>query len=157
MLPPTSSAAATSLACARRWRRPGGTEVKTIGDALMASYTGAADALAGAVGMQWSVDRHNRREKGPPLAMRIGISAGDATFEDGDWFGTPVIEASRLCGAADGGQILVSDLVGNAGRFADGTRAPLCRCARAEGPPGPRCGERGGVVRGARRGGGPAA
>ena len=43
--------------------------------------------------------------------MRIGISAGDATFEDGDWFGTPVIEASRLCGAADGGQILVSDLV----------------------------------------------
>ena len=27
----------------------GGTEVKTIGDALMASYPGAADALAGAV------------------------------------------------------------------------------------------------------------
>ena len=89
----------------------GGTEVKTIGDAVMASYTGAADALAGAVAMQWSVERHNRRAKGPALAMRIGISAGDATFEDGDWFGTPVIEASRLCRAADGGQILVSDLV----------------------------------------------
>jgi class 3 adenylate cyclase/tetratricopeptide (TPR) repeat protein len=89
----------------------GGTEVKTIGDSMMVSFTGAADAMAGAVGMQWSVARHNRRDKGPPLAMRIGISAGDATFEDGDWFGTRVIEASRLCGAADGGQILVSDLV----------------------------------------------
>ena len=32
-------------------------------------------------------------------------------FEDGDWFGTPVVEASRLCAAATGDQILVSDLV----------------------------------------------
>ena len=30
----------------------GGTEVKTMGDALMVSYPGAADALAGAVAMQ---------------------------------------------------------------------------------------------------------
>ncbi len=89
----------------------GGTEVKTIGDAVMASYAGAADALAGAVAMQRSVERHNRRATGPSLAMRVGISAGDATFEDGDWFGTPVIEASRLCAAAESGQILVSDLV----------------------------------------------
>ncbi len=43
--------------------------------------------------------------------MRVGVSAGDATFEDGDWFGTPVVEASRLCAEAAGGQILVSDLV----------------------------------------------
>ena len=43
----------------------GGTEVKTIGDAVMASYTGAADALAGAVAMQWAVERHNRRGEGP--------------------------------------------------------------------------------------------
>lgn len=89
----------------------GGTEVKTIGDAVMASYAGAADALAGAVAMQRSVDRQNRRADGPALAMRVGVSAGDATFEDGDWFGTPVIEASRLCAVADGGQILISDLV----------------------------------------------
>ncbi len=88
----------------------GGTEVKTIGDALMVSYPGAADALAGAVAMQRAVDRHNRRID-RRLEMRIGISVGDATFEDGDWFGTPVVEASRLCAAADGSQILVSDLV----------------------------------------------
>ena len=35
--------------------------------------------------------------------MRVGSSAGDASFEDGGWFGTPVVEASRLCTAAEGG------------------------------------------------------
>ena len=89
----------------------GGTEVKTIGDALMVSYSGAADALGGAATMQRAVERHNRRLSGQPIAMRVGISAGDASFEDGDWFGTPVVEAARLCAKADGGQILVSDLV----------------------------------------------
>jgi len=33
--------------------------------------------------------------------VRIGIALGDATCEDGDYFGTPVIEASRL--VRDGG------------------------------------------------------
>src|SRR3954451_11507111 len=89
----------------------GGREVKTIGDAVMVTYPSAADALAGAVAMQRAVARRNRRSDGTKLAMRVGISAGDATFEDDDWFGTPVIEASRLCAAADGGQILASDLV----------------------------------------------
>jgi class 3 adenylate cyclase len=91
--------------------RTGGTEVKSIGDALMVSYPAAADAVAGAVAMQQGVDLHNRRSDGARLAMRIGISAGDASFEDGDWFGTPVVEASRLCTAAEGGQILVTDIV----------------------------------------------
>lgn len=89
----------------------GGTEVKTIGDAVMVSYKGAADALAGGVAMQRAVDRHNRGREDNRLEMRVGISAGDATFEDDDWFGTPVVEASRLCHEAAGGQILVSDLV----------------------------------------------
>jgi class 3 adenylate cyclase/tetratricopeptide (TPR) repeat protein len=91
--------------------RTGGVEVKTIGDAVMVSYSSASDALAGAVEMQQSVERHNRRSTGPVLAMRVGVSAGDATFEDDDWFGTPVVEAARLCAAADSGQILISDLV----------------------------------------------
>ena len=89
----------------------GGTEVKTIGDAVMVSYKGATDALAGGVAMQRAVERRNRGLEQRRLEMRVGVSAGDATFEDGDWFGTPVIEASRLCSAAAGGQILVSDLV----------------------------------------------
>lgn len=95
----------------------GGTEVKTIGDALMVSYNSATDAIAGAVAMQQRV--HARGADAPAVEMRVGVSAGDATFEDDDWFGTPVVEASRLCGAANGGQILVADIV----RVLAGSRA----------------------------------
>ncbi|MEO7428893.1 MAG: AAA family ATPase, partial [Acidimicrobiales bacterium] len=45
------------------------------------------------------------------MAIRIGISAGDVAWEDGDCFGTPVVEASRLCNAAESGAILVSEVV----------------------------------------------
>jgi len=43
--------------------------------------------------------------------MRIGISAGEATVEDGDYFGDPVVEAARLCAAAQSGEILVGAVV----------------------------------------------
>ena len=96
----------------------GGTEVKTIGDAMMVSYNSASDAIAGAVAMQQRVHGHNT-DGASAVQMRVGISAGDASFEDGDWFGTPVVEASRLCGAAQGEQILVTDIV----RVLAGSRA----------------------------------
>ncbi len=84
--------------------------VKGLGDGIMATFGGAADALAAAVAIHQAIDRHNR--SGPePLTVRIGISAGDVTLEDGDCFGTPVIEAARLCEAASGGQILASEMV----------------------------------------------
>ena len=66
--------------------------------------------------------------------MRVGISAGDASFEDGDWFGTPVVESSRLCAAAAGGQILVSDIVRVLAGIAHRARAAVARRARAQGP-----------------------
>lgn len=99
----------------------GGTEVKTIGDAMMVSYSSATDAIAGAVAMQQRVYAHNANIGLPSvqIQMRVGISAGDASYEDNDWFGTPVVEASRLCGAAEGGQILVTDIV----RVLAGSRA----------------------------------
>jgi len=97
----------------------GGTEVKTIGDAMMVSYSSATDAIAGAVAMQQRVHANNTDGSSPVVQMRIGVSAGDATFEEGDWFGTPVVEASRLCDAATGGQILVTDIV----RVLAGSRA----------------------------------
>jgi class 3 adenylate cyclase/tetratricopeptide (TPR) repeat protein len=88
----------------------GGEEVKNLGDGLMVVYRGSADAIEGAVTMQRAVDRMNLAAT-TPLAMKIGVSVGDATEEAGDWFGTPINEAARLCAAAAGGQILISDVV----------------------------------------------
>lgn len=88
----------------------GGTEVKNLGDGLMVMYSSPSRALAGAVGMQQSVEHHNR-SAAEPLSVRIGISAGESVEEDGDFFGDPVVEAARLCASAEGGQILATELV----------------------------------------------
>jgi class 3 adenylate cyclase/tetratricopeptide (TPR) repeat protein len=88
----------------------GGTEVKNLGDGLMVMYSSPSRALAGAVGMQQALEHHNR-SGGHALSVRIGISAGEAVEEDGDYFGDPVVEAARLCASADGGQILAAEVV----------------------------------------------
>ena len=88
----------------------GGVEVKNLGDGLMVSFTSPSRAIACAVGIQQGVDNHNRRAA-QPLSIRVGVSAGEVTEDDGDYFGDPVVEAARLCAAADGGQILAAEVV----------------------------------------------
>ena len=90
--------------------RTAGREVKTLGDGLMAVFDSAAQSLACAVQMQQAVETRNRRAE-EKLGLRIGVSLGDTTVEGGDYFGEPVVEASRLCAHAAGGQIVVNALV----------------------------------------------
>ena len=87
-----------------------GSVVKNLGDGIMATFVGASDAVGAAVAMQQAMDRHNRSSQ-TAFEIRIGISAGDVVFDKDDCFGTPVIEAARLCAAAQGGQILASEIV----------------------------------------------
>jgi class 3 adenylate cyclase len=88
----------------------GGTEIKALGDGFMLVFGAAAEAVSAAVDLQQAMSRLARRAP-LPIEIRIGGSSGDVVWEDGDCFGTPVVEASRLCGAAAAGQILVSDVV----------------------------------------------
>jgi hypothetical protein len=105
-------------------QRTGGEEVKTLGDGVLAIFGSAADAAECAVAMQQAVQRQAVIAQAP-LAIRIGIGLGDVRFEEGDVFGTPVVEAARLVATARPGQILATALVqvvagGRAGvRFAD--------------------------------------
>ena len=96
-----------------------GTEVKNLGDGLMVVFDRSSAALACAEAMQQAVETA-RRDDPVPLDIRIGISVGEATLEDDDYFGDPVVEAARLYAAADGGQILVADVV----RALAGRRTP---------------------------------
>jgi class 3 adenylate cyclase/CheY-like chemotaxis protein len=88
-----------------------GDEVKTLGDGLMAVFGSVSDAVACAVTMQRAVERHNRDHASGTISMRVGVSAGETLHEHEDYFGAPVIEASRLCAAAGPGGILVADVV----------------------------------------------
>ncbi|MGH8972404.1 MAG: adenylate/guanylate cyclase domain-containing protein, partial [Acidimicrobiia bacterium] len=100
--------------------RFGGQEVKDLGDGLMVVFTSPVDAVGCAIAMQHAVAAYNE-EGGPAsgIAIRIGIHAGEPHRESGDFHGTPVVVASRLCNTARGGEILagelVADLIGSRG------------------------------------------
>jgi hypothetical protein len=87
-----------------------GEEIKTTGDGLMVIFRSAGDAVECAVSMQRAVARLRRTEPHFP-EVRIGLSAGEATVDDGDWYGQPVVEAARLCAVATRGQILLAEVV----------------------------------------------
>jgi CheY-like chemotaxis protein len=88
-----------------------GHEIKTLGDGMMAVFDSASDALGCAVTMQRTVERQGRAEPERSFEMRVGLSAGEAFQENGDFIGMPVVEASRLCAAAFPGQVLAADVV----------------------------------------------
>ena len=97
----------------------GGTEVKNLGDGIMVVFLSSSAALSCAVAMQRAVDLDNRGT-GRSLALRVGLSVGEATREGDDYFGDPVVVAARLCARAKGGQILAADVV----RAMAGRRSP---------------------------------
>jgi class 3 adenylate cyclase len=88
----------------------GGTEVKNLGDGLMVVFTSAAAALACAVAMQQGVERDNRNRE-HSVGLRVGLSGGEVSREDDDYFGDPVVEAARLCATCESGQVLATDVV----------------------------------------------
>ena len=80
-----------------------GRVVKAAGDGIMATFDAASDAVAAAVSMQRRVSQPALHHGGgADLQLRIGIAAGDVSWEDGDCFGLPVVIAARLEADADG-------------------------------------------------------
>jgi class 3 adenylate cyclase len=88
----------------------GGTEVKTMGDGFMASFSSATRALECAIAMQRAFAQHNESAE-EPIRVRIGLNAGEPIAEDEDLFGTAVILAARIAAKTEGGEIAVSDTV----------------------------------------------
>jgi class 3 adenylate cyclase/precorrin-6B methylase 2 len=86
-----------------------GVEVKNTGDGVMASFGSVVDAVDCSIAMQRRVQRE--AGAGSPVAIRIGLATGEANNEHGDWFGTPVIEAARLCALAAPGTTWATSIV----------------------------------------------
>lgn len=86
-----------------------GAVVKTMGDAIMASFANPADAVIAACAMKGNV---NALEGSDELEVRIGVHSGPSmainTNEQLDFFGQTVNVASRVQHAAEPGQIVVT-------------------------------------------------
>jgi class 3 adenylate cyclase len=96
-------------------KQHGGSEVKTMGDGFMTSFTSATKALECAIAMQRALGQRNESAE-ESVRVRIGLNAGEPIAEDdpggrGDLFGTAVNMAARIAGKAEGGEILASNVV----------------------------------------------
>jgi class 3 adenylate cyclase len=85
----------------------GGTEIKHTGDGIMASFSTASGALGCATAIQRAVAERDDAD----LQVHIGLNAGEPVAEESDLFGTSVQLARRICDHAEGGQVLVSEVV----------------------------------------------
>ena len=90
----------------------GGRLVKNLGDGALVVFDSSVDAVVAGQRIQESVSLYNRQAgDAHQISVRIGINAGEIATDNGDVIGLPVAVASRVCDAADGGQILVTDTV----------------------------------------------
>jgi class 3 adenylate cyclase/cold shock CspA family protein len=95
-----------------------GKVLKFLGDAVMAVFDDAGEAIQGAIDLQEAMDEKQRQENST-ISCKIGISTGEA-FEfntsDGraDYLGVTVDLAARLCDFANGKAILLSGRTYNA-------------------------------------------
>jgi class 3 adenylate cyclase/pimeloyl-ACP methyl ester carboxylesterase len=81
-----------------------GSEIKHTGDGIMASFPSARGAVDCAIAIQ-------RALADEAVRVRIGLNAGEPVAEEQDLYGTSVQLAARVCAQAEGGQILVSNVV----------------------------------------------
>jgi adenylate cyclase len=81
-----------------------GEEIKTIGDAMMVRCQDPRQGVE--LGLRIS-EQIGDEPDFPPV--RIAVHTGSAIGRDGDWYGSAVNVAARLCSAAGGGEVLVSD------------------------------------------------
>ncbi len=89
-----------------------GRVIRGLGDGVLAVFPSASDALTAAVEAQQALVAYGARPDAiAPLPVRMGLSVGDVSWDGGDCFGTPLVEAARIMAVADGGQILCSDFV----------------------------------------------
>ena len=91
-------------------REHDGAVVKTIGDAVMASFSDPAQAVRAALAMQVEIGSTD-------LVLKVGVHAGASvvvTLNDRlDYFGSTVNMAARLQGQSTGGDVVLSESVAN--------------------------------------------
>ncbi len=86
----------------------GGVEVKNQGDGFMLVFADARAALECAIELQRALAAEEA-VAGERLSVRMGMHAGEAIREEGDFFGRSVIVAARIAAQATGGEVLVSE------------------------------------------------
>jgi class 3 adenylate cyclase len=89
----------------------GAIETKYRGDGFLIVFASARQAIDTAVAIQRSIEEHNQANPDTPIKVRMGLNSGDVMQHSGETYGLAVHAASRIADKAQGGQILVSQIV----------------------------------------------
>src|SRR5215212_4976186 len=89
----------------------GGREIDAVGDAMMMTFASTRAAIAGATAVQEELAARERDRPEETLRVRIGLNVGEVLERDGTPFGAAVNAGARVMAKADGGEILVSEMV----------------------------------------------
>jgi class 3 adenylate cyclase len=96
----------------------GGAVVKTIGDAVMATFPQTVDAVRAALQMAQALHGFNSSSSLPPLSLKIGLHVGPCMVVNSngrpDYFGQTVNIAARVQGLAEGDELVLTDAARNA-------------------------------------------
>ncbi|HZQ65820.1 MAG TPA: response regulator [Gaiellaceae bacterium] len=90
------------------WEEAGGRELDADGDSFFVAFRRPRHAVEAAVAAQRALDAHDWPDD-VQLRVRIGIHTGEASSDGEQYVGLAVHRAARICDAAHGGQILLSE------------------------------------------------
>jgi class 3 adenylate cyclase len=87
----------------------GGQLIEIRGDEALAVFDSARQGIRAAVDLQNRFAEETDEDANCPMRVGIGIDSGEAIkLEDGSFRGAALNVAARLCGLAQGGEIIVS-------------------------------------------------
>jgi class 3 adenylate cyclase len=86
----------------------GGREVDRQGDAFFAVFPRARNAVAAAASAQRAL-ASEQWPQGAEVRVRMGVHTGEPSVGGEGYLGVDVVRAARICSAAHGGQVLVSE------------------------------------------------
>ena len=84
-----------------------GRELRTEGDSFFCVFESALDACEAASQAQREFTKHAWPD-GVPMKVRIGLHTGEAPLVGNEYIGLDVHHAARVAGAANGGQVVIS-------------------------------------------------
>jgi len=88
-----------------------GTEVKHMGDGIMAVFQSVSNSVQASIHMQNGIEAYCQSTTDRQFRCRIGINAGEPIRDGQDYFGTPVQLAARVMSKAESDEIAVSHIV----------------------------------------------
>ena len=81
-----------------------GTEVKHTGDGMLVTFPDAAAASRAGIEIQQEGTAYARDNPDAPLVTRVGIHTGEASFEEGEYYGPALGFLNGVCSAAGDSQ-----------------------------------------------------